>query len=120
MIYRYHFGFLVFLLSALLVASFVSDSIARPEFAAMEEKECSFCHLDPAGGGPRNAIGQVYEDNYFEFPEDFDPEAIMEKAEEVRQRLTTSINIRTAYIKTAHVDLEGTRKSHLYLMPFLR
>ena len=106
MIYRYHFGFLVFLLSALLVASFVSDSIARPEFAAMEEKECSFCHLDPAGGGPRNAIGQVYEDNYFEFPEDFDPEAIMEKAEEVRQRLTTSINIRTAYIKTAHVDLE--------------
>ena len=79
MIYRSHFGFLVFLLSALLVASFVSDSIARPEFAAMEEKECSFCHLDPAGGGPRNAIGQVYEDNYFEFPEDFDPEAIMEE-----------------------------------------
>ena len=106
MIYRYHFGFLVFLLSALLVASFVSDSIARPEFAAMEEKECSFCHLDPAGGGPRNAIGQVYEDNYFEFPEDFDPEAIMEKAEEVRQRLTTAVNIRTAYIKTTHVDLE--------------
>ena len=111
MIYRSHFGFLVFLLSALLVASFVSDSIARPEFAAMEEKECSFCHLDPAGGGPRNAIGQVYEDNYFEFPEDFDPEAIMEEAEEVRQRLTTAVNIRTAYIKTAHVDLEGRARA---------
>ena len=108
MIYRYHFGFLVFLFSALLVASFVSNSTARPEFAAMEEKECSFCHLDPAGGGPRNAIGQVYEDNYFEFPEDFDPEAIMEKAEEVRQRLTTAVNIRTAYIKTTHVDLGGS------------
>ena len=105
------FGFLVFLLSALLVLSFVSDSTARPEFAAMEDKECSFCHLDPAGGGPRNAIGQVYEDNYFEFPEDFDPEAIMEEAEEVRQRLTTAVNIRTAYIKTTHVNLEGRARA---------
>ena len=112
MSYRFQLGFLVFLLSALLAISFVHDSMARPEFAAMEEKECSFCHLDPAGGGPRNAVGQVYEDNYFEFPEDFDPEAIMEEAEEIRQKLTTAVNIRTAYIKTTHVDLkEGTRSS---------
>ena len=106
MIYRYQFRFVVFLLSALLTVFLVSDSAARPEFAAMEDKECIFCHLDPEGGGPRNAVGQVYEDNYFEFPEDFDPEAIMEEAEAVRQRLTTAVNIRTAYIKTVHVDLE--------------
>jgi hypothetical protein len=111
LIYRFHLGFLVFLLSALLIVSLVDDGIARPEFAAMEDKECSFCHLDPAGGGPRNAIGQVYEDNYFEFPEDFDPETIMAEAEEVRQRLTTAVNIRTAYIKTAHVDLEGRERA---------
>ena len=111
MIYRFHLGFLIFLLSALLIVSLVDDGTARPEFAAMEDKECSFCHLDPAGGGPRNAIGQVYEDNYFEFPEDFDPETIMAEAEEVRQRLTTAVNIRTAYIKTAHVDLEGRERA---------
>ena len=111
MIYRSHLGFLVFLLSALLIVSLVDDGTARPEFAAMENKECSFCHLDPAGGGPRNAIGQVYEDNYFEFPEDFDPETIMAEAEEVRQRLTTAVDIRTAYIKTAHVDLEGRERA---------
>ena len=111
MIYRSHLGFLVFLLSALLIVSLVDDGTARPEFAAMEDKECSFCHLDPAGGGPRNAIGQVYEDNYFEFPEDFDPETIMAEAEEVRQRLTTAVDIRTAYIKTAHVDLEGRERA---------
>ena len=111
MIYRSHLGFLVFLLSALLIVSLVDDGTARPEFAAMEDKECSFCHLDPAGGGPRNAIGQVYEDNYFEFPEDFDPETIMAAAEEVRQRLTTAVDIRTAYIKTAHVDLEGRERA---------
>ena len=111
MIYRFHLGFLVFLLSALLIVSLVDDGTARPEFAAMENKECSFCHLDPAGGGPRNAIGQVYEDNYFEFPEDFDPETIMAEAEEVRQRLTTAVDIRTAYIKTAHVDLEGRERA---------
>ena len=111
MIYRFRCEFLVFLLSALLGLSFVSDSTARPEFAAMEDKECIFCHLDPAGGGPRNAIGQVYEDNYFEFPEDFDPEAIMAEAEEVRQRLTTAVNIRTAYIKTVHVNLEEGKRA---------
>ena len=111
MIYRFHLGFLIFLLSALLIVSLVDDGTARPEFAAMEDRECSFCHLDPAGGGPRNAIGQVYEDNYFEFPEDFDPETIMAEAEEVRQRLTTAVNIRTAYIKTAHVDLEGRERA---------
>ena len=111
MIYRFHLGFLIFLLSALLIVSLVDDGTARPEFATMEDKECSFCHLDPAGGGPRNAIGQVYEDNYFEFPEDFDPETIMAEAEEVRQRLTTAVNIRTAYIKTAHVDLEGRERA---------
>ena len=112
MIHKSHFGFLIFLLNGLLVLSFASDSIARPEFAAMEDKECIFCHLDPAGGGPRNAIGQIYEDNYFEFPEDFDPEAIMEEAEQVRQRLTTAVNIRTAYIKTAHVDLDGRARAN--------
>ena len=111
MIYRSHLGFLVFLLSALLIVSLVDDGTARPEFAAMEDKECSFCHLDPAGGGPRNAIGQVYEDNYFEFPEDFDPETIMAEAEEVRQRLTTAVDIRTAYIKTVYVDLEGRERA---------
>ena len=77
---------------------------ARPEFAAQEDKECIFCHIDPAGGGPRNEVGQVFEDNYFEFPEDFDAEAIMAEVEAVAKRLTTAVDIRTAYIKTSDVD----------------
>ena len=98
------------LLTILLTVSLVVDTIARPEFAAQENRDCNFCHLDPAGGGPRNAVGQVFEDNYFEFPEDFDPDAIMEAAEEVIQRLTTAIDIRTAFIKTTNVDEEeGTK-----------
>ena len=82
----------------------VVDASARPEFAAQEDKECIFCHVDPAGGGPRNAVGQVYEDNYFEFPEDFDANAIMAEAEAVAKRLTTAIDIRTAYVKTSDAD----------------
>ena len=111
MIYRFQFGFLLFLIGVLLLVSFVSDSTARRNLRRWRTKNCIFCHLDPAGGGPRNAVGQVYEDNYFEFPEDFDPEAIMEEAEEVRQRLTTAVNIRTAYIKTTHVNLEGRARA---------
>ena len=79
------------------------DIAARPEFAAREDKDCSFCHIDPAGGGPRNTVGQVFEENYFEFPEDFDPESLMAEAKEIARRLTTAVDIRTAYIKTTDV-----------------
>ncbi len=82
---------------------------ARPEFATELEKECSFCHLDPAGGGPRNRIGEIFEENYFEFPEDFDMEAVTKEAMEVVKQLTTSLDFQTAFIKTTHVDeKEGT------------
>ncbi len=79
---------------------------ARPEFATELDKECSFCHLDPAGGGPRNRIGEIFEENYFEFPEDFDMEAVTEEAKEVVKQLTTSLDFQTAFIKTTHVDAE--------------
>ena len=81
-----------------------TDAEARPEFATELEKECSFCHLDPAGGGPRNRIGEIFEENYFEFPEDFDMEAVTEEAKEVVKQLTTSLDFQTAFIKTTHVD----------------
>jgi hypothetical protein len=81
---------------------------ARPEFAAELEKECSFCHLDPAGGGPRNRIGEIFEENYFEFPEDFDMEAVTEEAKKVVKQLTTSLDFQTAFIKTTHVSEEGS------------
>ena len=99
---------------ALMVSSislslfFPSVVEARPEFAAELEKECSFCHLDPAGGGPRNRIGEIFEENYFEFPEDFDMEAVTEEAKEVVKQLTTSLDFQTAFIKTTHVSEEGS------------
>src|SRR5690348_4648272 len=33
---------------------------ARPEYAAKEGKSCNYCHVDPAGGGPRNPRGVYY------------------------------------------------------------
>ena len=79
---------------------------ARPEFATELDKDCNFCHIDPAGGGPRNRIGEIFEENYFEFPEDFDMEAVMEEAKEIVKQLTTSLDLQTAFIKTTHVDDE--------------
>ena len=90
-------------LCVLLICFSALDIAARPEFAARENKDCNFCHIDPAGGGPRNTVGQVFEDNYFEFPEDFDPASLMAEAQEIAQRLTTAVDIRTAYIKTTDV-----------------
>lgn len=56
---------------ALVVAALLivpHSALALPEYAAREGKACSHCHLDPGGGGPRNARGQYYErhDHSFE------------------------------------------------------
>ena len=97
---------------------------ARPEFATELEKECSFCHIDPAGGGPRNRIGEIFEENYFEFPEDFDIEAVTEAAKEVVKQLTTSLDFQTAFIKTTHVGagentIAGCNSCHSSIDRFL-
>ncbi len=34
---------------------------ALPAYAAKEGKACGYCHVNPAGGGPRNAMGKKYE-----------------------------------------------------------
>lgn len=79
---------------------------ALPEFAAELNKDCTFCHIDPAGGGPRNHVGEIFEENYFEFPEDFDLDAVTDEAEEVVKQLTTSLDLQTAYINNMHADEE--------------
>ena len=100
------FGRFAFIACIALSLFLPTNTEARPEFATELDKECSFCHLDPAGGGPRNRIGEIFEENYFEFPEDFDMEAVTEEAKEVVKQLTTSLDFQTAFIKTTHVDAE--------------
>lgn len=34
---------------------------ALPAYAQKEGKACGYCHLNPAGGGERNATGKKYE-----------------------------------------------------------
>lgn len=94
-------------LSIVLISIFMINSAeARPEFAAELDKDCTFCHIDPAGGGPRNRVGEIFEENYFEFPEDFDMEAVTEETKELIKQITTSLDLQTAFIKTTHVDEE--------------
>jgi hypothetical protein len=40
---------------------------AKPEYAAKEGKPCGYCHVNPAGGGPRNARGKQYQANGHKF-----------------------------------------------------
>jgi|GEM_PF-1644330 len=59
-----------FLAGILLVAGiFTAD--ARPEYAAKEGKKCSYCHLNPGGGGTRGFRGKFYGANDLSF-EKFD------------------------------------------------
>ena len=38
-------------------------AVALPEYAEKEAKDCSHCHVNPKGAGPRNAAGREYEAN---------------------------------------------------------
>lgn len=94
---------LVIAIISLFVLS-INSAEARPEFAAELDKDCTFCHIDPAGGGPRNRIGEIFEENYFEFPEDFDPEAVTDEVKDAIKQFTTSLELQTAFINTMHPD----------------
>lgn len=45
----------------LVMLALPSVTWATPRFAQATGQPCSQCHVDPAGGGPRNAFGQSFE-----------------------------------------------------------
>jgi len=51
--------------AALVVAP--RQAAALPAYAAKEGKACGYCHVNPAGGGVRNANGKKYEANGHSF-----------------------------------------------------
>jgi hypothetical protein len=54
--------------AGLLAAAPPPAAEARPEYSRREGKACAFCHVNPRGGGDRNAVGMEYEKNGFKFP----------------------------------------------------
>lgn len=49
------------LITAVLLFSFLwSESFALPRFSAKVEQKCNLCHINPTGGGMRNAFGSQY------------------------------------------------------------
>jgi len=58
------------LVAAVLFAGLVvapRSATALPAYSQKEGKPCGYCHVNPAGGGARNAKGKQYEDNGHKF-----------------------------------------------------
>jgi len=55
--------------SALVVGALVTvpKAHALPAFAMKEHKPCSYCHINPKGGGKRNANGLWYQHHKLSF-----------------------------------------------------
>jgi hypothetical protein len=55
------------LIAAAALIATPQNAQATPQYAAKEGKACGYCHVNPAGGGPRNAKGKQYEANGHKF-----------------------------------------------------
>jgi hypothetical protein len=54
-------------ISAALLVAASQNAQATPQYAAKEGKPCGYCHVNPGGGGPRNAKGKQYQANGHKF-----------------------------------------------------
>ena len=43
------------------------SAAALPTYSQKENKPCEYCHINPSGGGDRNANGKEYEENGHKF-----------------------------------------------------
>ena len=55
------------LFGVLCLAGAGSSAEARPEYARREMKACSYCHVNPRGGGRRNSRGMYYQAHNLSF-----------------------------------------------------
>ena len=67
------FLFPTLLLLAVSLTLTVSPAQARPEFAQLTGQPCSYCHISPLGGGPRNENGKAFEEELSEMNIELDP-----------------------------------------------
>ncbi len=51
-----------------LVVTASKPAAALPAYAAATKKPCGACHVNPAGGGPRNAYGEAFAANGHKLP----------------------------------------------------
>lgn len=54
-------------LAAALLSAFAPSAHATKEYARKEQKDCSYCHINDKGSGPRNAKGREFEANGYKF-----------------------------------------------------
>jgi len=57
-----------FLLAGAVVTVTPRQAQALPKYAAQTHLACGRCHVNPAGGGPRNKFGKAFAHNHHKLP----------------------------------------------------
>jgi len=83
---------------------------ARPEFARREGLACGYCHIQPRGGGPRNANGLTYARNEFKFPEETGTLNSFENGRERDAMVRARKMLRINHIGEAHQEFAKLAK----------
>ncbi len=61
-------AFAALAVGGLLTIAASKPATALPAYAAATGKACGACHVNPAGGGPRNAFGEAFAANGHKLP----------------------------------------------------
>lgn len=61
-------AFAALAVGGLLTIAAPKSADALPAYAASTGKACGACHVNPAGGGPRNAFGDAFAANGHKLP----------------------------------------------------
>jgi len=96
---------------ALLLFAHATDTMALPRFAAQTGSKCQSCHVNPAGGGMRNAYGAQFGREELPVPQWSEEAGLEDLSKLLPSFLGVGADFRTLYFVRQVPDSTGTASS---------
>jgi hypothetical protein len=96
---------------ALVIIAYAPDALALPRFAAQTGSKCQSCHINPAGGGMRNAFGAQFGREELPVPQWSEEAGLEDVTKLLPSFLGVGADFQTLYLVRQIPDSTGTGSS---------